>query len=282
MRAVITSPRVLRTGAPLALTAIRQACPAVFASEAKPDRSARYRYVPTEVPLLAMMDEGWGVYEVSAQKALKRPDQAPFTKHMLRMRRMGDFGPRSSELRSEDGVPELILVNSHDGSSSYLLKAGFYRFICCNGLMVGTTMASYQVKHTIGAKTTQEVLEAGEKVVLEGFPKMLEGIEKFKRIYLSKEVGYKLATDAIKLRYPTGMPPITEQEVLAVRRPEDEDSTLWAMLNRIQENIIDGGWPTISSGHGRRSMVRPVERVSSVVNINTGIWDLANQIAEIV
>ncbi|EBA7968526.1 DUF945 domain-containing protein, partial [Salmonella enterica] len=35
-------------------------------------------------------------------------------------------------------VPEIILLNSHDGSSSYQMVPGLFRFICTNGLVCGS------------------------------------------------------------------------------------------------------------------------------------------------
>nr|UVN18177.1 hypothetical protein pPsy0462b_00032 [Pseudomonas syringae] len=33
---------------------------------------------------------------------------------------------------------EIILLNSHDGSSSYQMIGGKFRFVCANGLVLGT------------------------------------------------------------------------------------------------------------------------------------------------
>ena len=56
MRPILKSPRVLRTGQPLALPTIKQICPAVFAQEPHASRGPRYRYVPTIQPLQALLD----------------------------------------------------------------------------------------------------------------------------------------------------------------------------------------------------------------------------------
>ena len=76
------------------------------------------------------------------------------------------------------------------------------------------------------------------------------------------------------------MAPFPAADLLACRRAEDKDPTLWNMLNRIQENIMEGGWETRSTMFGRRSMVKGVERVTAVAKINTGLWDEAELIAQ--
>ncbi len=48
---------------------------------------------------------------------------------MLRLRREGQITGKQ--------VPEIILLNSHDGSSSYQMLPGLFRAVCQNGLICG-------------------------------------------------------------------------------------------------------------------------------------------------
>ena len=276
MRPIIKSPRILRTGSPLALDAIRQVCPAVFAAEPHSSRGPRYRYVPTIDPLQALLDTGWGVYEASQQRS-RAADRDPYTKHMLRLRKMEDFRPQHAV---GEGVAEVILINAHDGTAAYHLKAGFFRFVCANGLIVGNTLAGFSVRHTISSQTTAEVLDGCTRVVTESFPVMLDNIERFQHVRVDATQQYRLAQRGLELRYGVGtLAPIKAADMLAVRRSEDEEPTLWNVLNRVQESAIYGGWEVRSAWSGRRSNVRPVERVSAVAQINAGLWDEALAIA---
>lgn len=276
MRPILKSPRVLRTGSPLTLEGIRQVCPAVFAEGPHESRGERYRYVPTIRPLEALLANGWAVYEASQQQALKVPSKNGFTKHMLRIRKLADFTGQPEA----DGVPEVILINAHDGTSAYHLRAGYFRFVCLNGMISGTTIAGFKVYHSINKQTSQEVLEAGEALVTDSFPKMIDQIERFKRIQLNPERQYTLANKALDLRYPNvAIRPFPAMALLDVRRPEDEGNDLWRVLNRVQEGIMYGGWSVKSALQGRTSAVRPVERVSAVTAINTGLWDMAEAMA---
>lgn len=277
MRPILKSPRILRTGSPLTLEGIRQVCPAVFALEPHSSRGARYRYVPTIEPLQALLDSGWGVYEASQQRA-RAADRDPYTKHMLRLRRVEDFAITPAQTRAE-GVPEVILINAHDGTAAYHLRAGFFRFVCANGMMVGSHITGFKVRHTVSSQTTAEVLYGCTRVVTEGFPTMLEQVEAWQRITLAPEHQYRLAETGLKLRYGTTVPKFTVQDLLTVRRPEDEAPTLWNVLNRVQESTLYGGWDTRSRHSLRRGSVRPVERVSAVASINAGLWDAATALA---
>lgn len=277
MRPILKSPRILRTGSPLALAAIQQVCPAVFAQQPHSSRGPRYRYVPTIEPLQALLDTGWGVYEASQQRS-RAADRDPYTKHMLRLRKLEHFDVANWQ-RTGEGVPEVILINAHDGTAAYHLRGGFFRFVCANGMMVGTTIAGFTVRHTVSAQTTAEVLDGCTRVVTESFPLMLDNIERFQRLTLDQTQQYRLAQRGMELRWGGRMAPITVDSLLAVRRPEDEQPTLWNVLNRVQEATLYGGWQTASLGYGRKSMVRPVERVSAVAAINGGLWDEALAIA---
>jgi len=277
MRPILKSPRILRTGSPLALAAIQQVCPAVFAQQPHSSRGPRYRYVPTIEPLQALLDTGWGVYEASQQRS-RAADRDPYTKHMLRLRKLEHFDVANWQ-RTGEGVPEVILTNAHDGTAAYHLRGGFFRFVCANGMMVGTTIAGFTVRHTVSAQTTAEVLDGCTRVVTESFPLMLDNIERFQRLTLDQTQQYRLAQRGMELRWGGRMAPITVDSLLTVRRPEDEQPTLWNVLNRVQEATLYGGWQTASLGYGRKSMVRPVERVSAVAAINGGLWDEALAIA---
>jgi hypothetical protein len=50
---------------------------------------------------------------------------------MMRLRRAGQITGKE--------VPEIILLNSHDGSSSYQMIPGMFRFVCTNGMICGQT-----------------------------------------------------------------------------------------------------------------------------------------------
>lgn len=263
--------RVLRTGAPLALSAIKQVAPAVFAPQAHDSRGPRYMYVPTIQPLQTLLDNGWGVYEASQQRS-RSADRDPYTKHMLRLRKLEDFNVPAVV---GEGVAEVVMINAHDGTAAYHMNAGFFRFVCSNGMMTGHKMAGFKVRHTVGPQTSLEVLEAAEQTVTTKFPTMLEHIGAMRNTEISREAQVEWSKLALRLRYGDTMAPFEPEALLNCRRNADEGDTVWKVLNRIQENVMNGGWETRSNMFARRSQVRAVERVSAVVKINAGLWDHA-------
>ncbi|MCI4005135.1 DUF945 domain-containing protein, partial [Dickeya dianthicola] len=65
---------------------------------------------------------------------------------------------------------EIVLLNSHDGTSSYQMLAGMFRFVCSNGLVCGDTVADVRVPHKGDV--------AG--LVIEGAYQVLGGFEQVK------------------------------------------------------------------------------------------------------
>ena len=123
---------------------LRRLAPSVFATEAHGSRSARYAYIPTSDVLAGMRKEGF-VAVRAAQGRSRIEGKAEFTQHMIRFRHSDFIGTEALG----QVVPEIVLVNSHDGTSSYHLMAGLFRIACLNGLIrCESTTADVKIKHT--------------------------------------------------------------------------------------------------------------------------------------
>jgi hypothetical protein len=92
-----------------------------------------------------------------------------YTKHMLRLRYAGQIV--SSEAN------EIILLNSHDGTSSYQMLAGTFRFVCCNGMVCGDTLNEIRVPHK--GNIVDNVIEGAFRVV-DDFERINEQIDGMK------------------------------------------------------------------------------------------------------
>ena len=108
--------RVLRADVPLSEDQMRTAAPSVFAEGKHASRSERYTYIPTIEVLRGLRKEGFEPFMV-AQGASRIEGKAAYTKHMIRMRHAGQVSTRPE-------ANEIILINSHDGASSYQMIAG--------------------------------------------------------------------------------------------------------------------------------------------------------------
>src|SRR3546814_8105435 len=77
------------------------------------------------------------------------------TKHMIRLRHANQV--------NDSIANEIILLNSHDGTSSYQMLAGAFRFVCSNGLVCGDAVADVRIPHK--GDITGQVIEGAYEVL---------------------------------------------------------------------------------------------------------------------
>ena len=169
---------------------------------------------------------------------------------------------------------EIILLNSHDGTSSYQMLAGMFRFVCKNGLVCGDTAADVRVPHK--GDVAGQVIE-GAYEVLHGFDRAQASRDAMRAITLDQGEADVFARAALTLKYddPNKPAPITEGQLLASRRFDDNRPDLWSAFNRVQENLVQGGLLG-RAANGRRQRTRPVQGIDQNVRLNRALWLLAD------
>jgi Domain of unknown function (DUF932) len=274
--------RVLRADAPLTEDQMRATAPSVFAESKHESRSERYTYIPTIEVLRGLRKEGFEPFMV-AQGASRIEGKASYTKHMIRMRHHRD-GNRQAKTKPE--ANEIILINSHDGASSYQMMAGLFRLICHNGLVVGDVFEDIRIPHK--GNIEHEVIEGAFRV-LEEFEKVEQHADAMKALPLEPREEMAFATAALALRFgerpveETGghrPAPITAEQLNEARRIEDTGHDLWATFQRVQANVMLGGQPG-RSVKGRRLHTRPVGSIDRGVSLNRALWMLAEEMRQI-
>jgi len=270
--------RVLRGDVPLTEDQMRNAAPSVFAEGKHASRSERYTYIPTIEVLRGLRKEGFEPYMV-AQGASRIEGKAEFTKHMIRMRHAG-------QVQTRPEANEIILINSHDGASSYQMLAGMFRFVCCNGLVVGEVVEDIRIPHK--GNIQGEVIEGAFRV-LDEFEAVEQHTEAMKALPLEPREEIAFATAALALRFgerpadETGghrPAPVTAEQLNEARRVDDVGHNLWTTFQRVQENVMRGGQPG-RSVQGRRLQTRPVGSIDRGVSLNRALWMLAEEMRQI-
>ena len=257
---------VLRSELPLSDEQIRIVAPSIFAEGPHESRSERYSYIPTATVLRELRGGGFEPFMV-CQTRVRRDDRRDFTKHMIRLRHARQFDARGD-------ANEIILLNSHDGTSSYQMLAGMFRFVCQNGLVCGDTVADVRVPHK-GDVAAQVIKGAYE--VLHSFDQAQQSRDAMHAVMLEGGDAEVFARAALALKYDDPEKPalITERQVLAARRVDDNRADLWSIFNRIQENLIRGG--LVGRGNsGRRQRTRPVQGIDQDLRLNRALWLLAD------
>lgn len=272
-RSMGSNVAMLRSETPLDNGQLMRVAPSIFAQEAHESRSSRYAYIPTIDVLEGLRKEGFQPFMV-AQSRCRDEGKREFTKHMLRMRHTGG-GLAQGEAN------EIILMNSHDGTSSYQMVAGMFRFVCCNGLVVGDIVQDQKVRHSGNA--VGEVIE-GAFTVLDQFGQVIEHRDSMRAIEVPFEAQRLLAQAAIGYRWDTEegeVAPVTAEQVLRPRRMADTGNDLWTAFNRIQENLTKGGVAG-RDANGRRRQTRAVTGMTQDVKLNRALWTLAEGMRDMI
>jgi hypothetical protein len=256
----------------LTLDELRKCVPSAFATEAHSSRSERYAYVPTSSIIDGLHDAGF-VPVKALQSRTRIEDKKDFTKHMIRFRREDQLG--ATEAR------EIILKNSHDGSSAYELSAGIYRLVCSNGLCVGNDDMTFKVRHSGNA--VGDVIDVASRIV-DNFDLVAADIDLMKSVKLNDTYQKVLATSAIAARFEGDEKPVNTDQVLRPRRQADVANDVWTTFNRIQENLLKGGLRGVTTnavGHTVRRKTREVSGIDQSTALNRALWTLGVEVAKL-
>ena len=259
---------------------LRQLAPSIFASDKHNSRSDRYSYIPTAEIVDGMRSNGFA--PVFAKQGTSRIEgKADFTKHLVRFRHQGG---QVAARAVGDVFPEVVVVNSHDGTSAYKVMAGLMRLVCLNGMMVaGRELASVSVPHK--GNVSGAVIE-GSFTVLEESRRAVEAADAWSGITLNQGEQQAMAEAAHIIRFGDAEgnveTPIRADQLLVARRREDNGSDLWRVANRLQENAIRGGLSAYgrdANNRQRRVTSREVRGIDADVKINRALWLLTERMA---
>jgi hypothetical protein len=247
-----------------------EVAPSIFAAEKHDSRSERYTYIPTINVLDKLREEGFQPFMV-AQAKCRDEGKREFTKHLVRLRHVNQI--------TKGEANEIILLNSHDGTSCYQMLSGFFRDVCTNGMVWGESVNDIRVPHK--GRIIDNVIEGCFRVV-EDFELINGQVDGMKSLALEDGEQQVFAHAALELKYDTknGNAPITEDQLLQPQRREDVGNDLWATFNRVQERMIKGGLHG-RTANGRRMTTRAVSGIDSDIKLNRALWVLAEKMRQL-
>ena len=244
--------------------------PSIFATHGGEKVSSRYGFIPTIEVVRGLRTAGFHP-TLATQNSSRIAGRETYVKHLLRFR-------HESMLAFKDGVvPEIVLVNSHDGTTSYQLRAGIYRLVCANGMIAGNEMHCFKVKHQ--GNVIEKVVDAANQII-EIVPLSVNKVEEWKGIELSVSAQRAYAESAMALKWEPELIPVKPNQILTPRRTADTGNDLWSTFNVVQENMIRGG-VRYQTEAGSRMRTREVGSVSEDVRLNTALWTLTEKMAEL-
>ncbi len=241
--------------------------PSVFGTDKHESRSDRYTYIPTITLLDSLKQEGFQPF-FACQTRVRDQSKREHTKHMLRLRREGQITGKQ--------VPEIILLNSHDGSSSYQMLPGLFRAVCQNGLICGESFGEVRVPHK--GNVVEKVIE-GAYEVLGIFDQVEEKRDAMQSLLLPPPAQQAMAKAALTYRFGEEHQPVTESQILTPRRYEDRQDDLWTVYNRIQESLLKGGLPG-RTAQGKRTHTRAVNGIDGDIKLNRALWVMAEELQQ--
>lgn len=229
---------------------------------------------------------------IAQQQRVRALSRAGFQRHMIRF--------RNPEVGIEHGLdPELVLLNSHDGLSTYQFFAGIFRGICLNGMIISEAMFNAIRLRHIGIDE-KDVIDASYKVI-EEVPRLSHKISDYRNIELTTDERGALAESALLLRFSNGEEFSTDKDAQVITignrtfstadllrpiRGEDTEKSLWNTFNLIQEKITKGGRfertdRTMENGRLRRTrQARGINGIVEDVGFNRALWHLMDELAK--
>jgi len=255
--------------------------PSIFATAPHHEVSDRYGFQPTIDVVDALRFEGWMPVDAT-QKNVRDKSKRDLTTHLLRFRRLDD------EVMIGDSVAELVLKNSHDRSSAFVLHAGVFRMACANGIIIAdSTLQKMSVRH--GKNIVGEIIE-GSYEVMDEIPMLADHVCGMQATDLSpaeREIfahtAYTFAHGERTENDLTSEGNIINQ-MLRPKRHADTGNDLWTTFNVIQENLIRGGIKTMKlndKGRPKRSTKRAVNNIDKSIKLNKALWEMATSMKAI-
>jgi hypothetical protein len=231
--------------------------------------SENYQFMPTHTMAKRMIkDFGLKLVEIGQQNSRSRDPSGQ--EHFLKFR----LPTALSFKHIRDSVPELVIMNSHNGRSTVRAYAGVFRMVCSNGMVIseqsfGQIKLRHFGEHNTFANFNKVLTEMAQKLqVLDARLSKLDGI------LLSQAEQRRLARHVMKLRaVPDWVEP---HHVLEVHRKEDElDAagmrSAWVTFNVIQENLTTR--TIVHEREGQRNVqLRPLSGARAHVLTNEKIW----------
>jgi len=254
---------------PLTIKELKDQAPALFTEQPHFDVSDKYHFIPTINVIEEIRANNW--YPVTVSEASVRDDDKQgYQQHLVRFRHFDDL------LHPQDNAVELLLFNSHDRSKSFSISAGIYRFVCSNGLVIADSVfETYKIKH-LGEKDNDVAYAVAQITAIKS--KLMQKVQQLESIELSELEKESFAKSSIPLRFDKHLQ-VEHTDLLVPHRDEDTKDDLYTVMNVIQENLLRGNVSGVNKDTGRRFTSKEITSISKDVEVNQGLWDIAERIA---
>lgn len=250
-----------------------QSYPVLYNKVPHEDVSEKYTLI-SSVDIINELRDKFNWYVTSVQVSqVKDESRENKQVHLVRLRHFDDF------LEEKESVPELIFFNSFDRSKAFSISLGLYRFCCCNRLILGETFDSYKLRHIGDLENNLEDIIAK---VSNYKPKLEQKVKEYSNTMLSPQEMQTFARLAAPLKFAEHLEVDTKQLLVPQREEDMKDSSIYTVLNIIQENLIRANSVTgVNKETGRRFTSKEITSLKKDYEINVGVFNLADKIYEL-
>jgi hypothetical protein len=214
----------------------------------------------------AFQDMGW---MVNSAQAANRGKTQQHSRHMLRLRHKDYL----DGFRVDGIIPELIILNSHNGSWALRMMLGMFRMVCTNGMVAGSVWEGVTLKH-YRLKEVENKIQMVTAQLSDHVHRLGSTIDQWDSIEMRPEQSLELAKTAIQIRWGDATP-IEPATLLEARRNDDMGTSLWKTFNRVQENLTQGGFSGRATNN-RAMQIKGIKNVKRDFLYNRKLWDAAN------
>lgn len=246
-----------------------------------------YGFVNTRDVLSVFEANGWKPVNTQVAK-VKKAERQGFQKHLIKLEH-ADFQTIPGLTDANRSKPQLVVLNSHDGTSSLQVLWGLLRIACLNGIIAGTGLNGVRLVHS---KSITDRLPDAIQYMLDNLPKFHSQIAALQGLQLSQDAQAEL----IKTLYDARLSGIGRLEYVQynlanLQRAEDKATDAYTVFNRVQETLMRGG---IRYGYTKEirdesgnvvaerlveTTTRRIASVSSQVKLNQLAYDTALKLA---
>ncbi len=231
--------------------------------------SSRYNVIPTVDVVSAFERFGFETTNISLANVMREEKQGK-QKHLVRM-------STGENLFGGEVRPEVLIKNSYDGMHSLEIRVGMFRFVCANGLIVGSNlMPALKILHS--NRNWMDVIEEFIDTYQDKYKAQQEWTERMKDTSLHYDEIEIITMKSLMLRHidpritTTAIDPM---ELNIARRVEDRGLDAWHTYNRVQENLMQGYYSIVTDGSQRKAKV--LTNTDEVIRTNVELADLFSE-----
>lgn len=230
------------------------------------------RYAPLATGEIVSLLEAKG-FQLKSSNAVKvrQASSEGFQRHLMR------FSHPDFESALVNSRPDLVIINSYDGSSSINLMLGVYRYACANGLIAGTGLGGASIRH-VGDVEAKLIASASQ--VVSAVPKLVTEVQWLQLRQTTVAERVEFTKRAFELRIPT--PGAQLMSIPSIIRREDTGVDAWTLFNVWQEMIMRRGFryhdPNPAPSQGHYKTARAIKSIGRSTQLNQSLWDLTQEV----